>query len=121
MRKIKPARAACTGITFALLLGTLPAIGTADYLSELEAEASKEAPNAAAPAGGRALGSPVPAQQRSAFELGLKSDYPHVYTFYGRLTEANKRKVLNGHLQDHLKPSQANKLIFDLYFSQNQK
>jgi len=28
---------------------------------------------------------------------------------------------LNGHLQDHLKPSQANKLIFDLYFSQNQK
>ncbi len=119
MRKITPQR---VGLALTLCLGLLPMSGIADYLSELdaEAEASAEAPGEAT--GGQALGEDrAQAQERKAFERTLKAGYPHVYTFYGRLSEANKRKVLDGHLREQLKQTRINKMILDLYFAQSQK
>lgn len=110
-------------IVMLALLGFLrPAASIADdYLSELEAEAESSA--AGAVEGGElsvgrgAIGSAkrVPAE-RASFERILELERPHVYTFYRRLSDAEKMQVVTRFNQGAKSISKAANQVLDLYF-----
>lgn len=89
-----------------------------DYLSELEAEAEASAsiPSDDSLPGG-AIGAPKSAHdERKDFERVLRSERPHVYTFYSRLKEAEKKQVVLHYLETSESVAKAVNLTLDLYF-----
>ncbi len=99
-----------------LVCWLLPALSIAgDYWSELEAEAKSSADTPSVRSG--AIGSPKhkPAG-RVSFERVLELEKPHVYTFYRRLSDAEKRQVVTQYIKDAENISKAANQVLNLYF-----
>ncbi len=124
-------RQACCGYRLRVVFATLvwavlsSAPAAADYLSDLESEAEatasvadKDAAGITPASGGGAIGASglTGGNGRKQFERALKAERPNIHTFYERLQEADKVRVVEYYKASSEKMPKTVNLILDLYF-----